>query len=140
MMMKSMYFRISLLLIFLSASLFTFAQTKNNDKELLQGKWVLESVAAHDPNKPEPLQIEDLNIEIYSEIEIKNDVATLISKQNTLKGKYKIDNSYLNFDLPATSFVVEWGIVENELHLLQRIEEPTETSGMILVSSIYKRN
>lgn len=138
--MKTILLVKTLMLVVATAtySLPAFAQQSSEQKEVLKGKWVLESVSASDVNDVNPIDVNSLKVEVFSEIEIDTNTITIVYKGKTLKGEYSIDNMNINFDFSSLPFDAEWGITGDKLYLLQKIKSPLSETE-ILISSIYKR-
>lgn len=127
-----------LLFILLCSSFSVFAQMKNDSRKLLQGKWLLESVSAYKVNDIKPVNIDSTNIEIYSQIEIKEDMAILSNKENIREVNYILDETGFRFATPSVMYITEWSVAGDKLYLLQIIPSLFDETKDVFVSLIYK--
>ncbi|MFV0537045.1 MAG: hypothetical protein ACK5M3_06675 [Dysgonomonas sp.] len=139
---KNIQSKIQLLIIFLSMSLFSIAQTKENDKKLLLGKWELENISIHEANDTTLVNIDKYNILFHREIEIQSKEFVFKYKGLILRKEYKVMGNLMNLDFSAGSFHAEWAIFKNKLYI-EWAEDVVDTSNdedktlVILLS--YKR-
>lgn len=137
-----MHLKAYLLFMLFSLSLFTFGQTRNDDKKLLQGKWVFEDASTHNLNRAMSFDLYNSYIEIYPEIEITQDTILLIDNEYEKfhKVKYEVNGNYLGFDFSSgKTFITEWAIFEDKLHMEQTIADPDGGSKDVTVLLTYKR-
>ena len=131
-----------LLIIFFSISLFSVAQTKENNKNLLQGKWVLENVCVDDTGRTLYIDSSSNYGEFYSGIEIKEN--TIYLEKDEIKNqevKYEVDGNFLGFDLSSgQSFIAEWAVLDDKLYLEFSSSDPYNTSKKIKILLIYTKN
>lgn len=137
---KNIRSKVQLLIIFLSMSLFSIAQTKENDKALLLGEWVWENAVIEDDKNSISFDLYNDYYKFYAEVEIKENVAFLKnSDEETQEIKYEADGNYLGFDLPSgESYIVEWTIFEDKLYMEFSVYHPNTLKKVNLLI-IYKR-
>lgn len=149
---KNILTKTCLLFIFCCISVYTLAQTNDsNNKELLLGKWVIEkescdaSLLCSEGNISIGLD-NVLSINIFSEIEIKQDIMSLLSNDGkTQDVKYKVNGNYINLDMPSKESIIEWVIVEDKLYIEYNIissfnsKGKMDDSAKIVILSVYKR-
>lgn len=142
--LKIMSLRANLLFVLFGLSLFIFAQTKNGDKKLLQGKWVFEEAYTEHVNLNRTLYLDLYNsyVEIYPEIEISQDKIILLDNEygKLHKVNYEVSGNYLGFDFSlGKAFIAEWTIFEDKLYMEQSVIYPEGGSKEITVLLTYKR-
>lgn len=76
-------------------------------KQIPEGKWILESVSAFEENVQTPFSVDKLGFEIPTEMVIQQDEITFDGKEST-----KVDENFLCFQVCA-----RWEIVDNTLQL-----------------------
>ncbi|MBF0647617.1 hypothetical protein IR083_02140 [Dysgonomonas sp. GY75] len=141
MILKVTYLKASLLLLFFCLSLFSFAQTKDGDKNLLQGKWVLENLSVVEIKDSGYTKINKSgDVDIFSEMEIKQDTIIIVHNGKILKGEYKFYDTNLSFETLPLPFNTGWYLFENKLHLQQDVIDPDGKSPKKIVSFILKQN
>lgn len=126
-----------------------FSQLKNEQKHIPEGKWVLENVYAakgcnHDNHKGDAhahdININDVDIELYTELEVKQNSITLKSLKNTLQGTYVYTTKEgIRFDSPAIPFSQGGNVIAGKLYLQQRVNDPLDESHPTYVSFIYEQ-
>ncbi|MDR2149096.1 MAG: hypothetical protein LBE91_21865 [Tannerella sp.] len=121
------------------------AEKKDDPETLLQGTWVLEDVSVSEVNNARSIGLDDENIEIYAELEIRQD-SILFLPQNSLKTAenfrkttFTVDDRELKFGSSMKSVYTEWGIANDRLYLLWRFKNPENELEIIFVNCIYKR-
>ena len=133
--------------LMLLSSFSVFAQLKNEQKQIPEGKWVLkqESVGAskgcdHDKSiHIHEININDIDVEIFTELEVKQNSITLKSSKNILQGKYTYSNREgIRFDSPIP-FNPGGNVIAGVLYLQQRVNDPLDESHPIHVSFIYEQ-
>ncbi len=138
---KNIRSKVLLLIIFFSISLFSIAQTKENDKASLLGEWTWEEASIADDKQPITFDLYNPYCKFYAEIEVKENVVFLKNDgEETQEIKYEVDGNYLGFDLPSgESYIAEWTIFEDKLYMEFNSPYPSDESrkGSLLV--IYKR-
>lgn len=139
---KNICSKAHLLIIFFSISLFAVAQTKENNKDLLQGKWVLENVCIEEAGRTLYIDSSSSYGEFYSGIEIKE--STICLEKDGIKNqevKYEVDGNFLGFDLSSgQSFIAEWAVLDDKLYLEFGSSHPDKTSKEIKILLIYTKN
>jgi len=138
---KNIRSKVQLLIIFFSMSLFSIAQTKENDKNLLLGEWVWEEASLTDDKQPISFDFYNDYYKFYAEIEVKeNEVFLKNSDEKTQEVKYEVDENYLGFDLPSReSYIAEWAILDDKLYMEFSISSPDNTLKKVNLLIIYKR-
>ena len=141
--MKRRFFIFFMLL----SSFSVFAQLKNEQKQIPEGKWVLkqENVGAskgcdhergihsHDVN------VNDIDVEIFTELEVKQNSITLKSSKSTLRGKYTYsDKEGIRFD-SSIPFSNGGNVIAGVLYLQQRVNDPLDEAHPVYVSFIYEQ-
>ena len=141
MVLKNIYSKTLLLIIFFSISLFSIAQTKENDKSLLLGEWVWENASIIDNKQPISFDFYNDYYKFYEEVEIKeNEVFLKNSDEKTQDAKYEVDGNYLGFDLPSgESYIAEWVILEDKLYMEFSIPSLDNVLKKVNLLVIYKR-
>lgn len=114
-------------------------QGQNEQKQIPEGKWVLENVSAFEENVQIPFSIDDISFEIPAEMDIQQDELTFVRKGGTEKVKYDVvvRGSFLCFHVCA-----ECKIVDNKLQLQwgqDIIEEATNSLNMRTIILSYVR-
>lgn len=139
--LKNIYSKSLLLIIFFSMSLFSIAQTKENDKNLLLGEWVWEEASIADGKQLISFDFYNDYYKFYAEIEVKeNEVFLKNSDEKTQEVKYEVDGNYLGFDLPSReSYIAEWTILDDKLYMEFSISSPDNTLKKVNLLIIYKR-
>ncbi|MDR1707583.1 hypothetical protein [Dysgonomonas sp.] len=139
--LKNIYSKSLLLIIFFSMSLFSIAQTKENDKNLLLGEWVWEEASIADDKQLISFDFYNDYYKFYAEIEVKeNEVFLKNSDEKTQEVKYEVDGNYLGFDLPSReSYIAEWTILDDKLYMEFSISSPDNTLKKVNLLIIYKR-
>ncbi|MBS5978501.1 MAG: hypothetical protein KIB51_02005 [Dysgonomonas mossii] len=139
--LKNIYSKSLLLIIFFSMSLFSIAQTKENDKNLLLGEWVWEEASIADGKQLISFDFYNDYYKFYAEIEVKENVVFLKnSDERTQEVKYEVDGNYLGFDLPSReSYIAEWTILDDKLYMEFSISSPDNTLKKVNLLIIYKR-
>ena len=120
----------------LLGSFSVFAQVKNEQKQILEGKWVLENVSAFEKNVQIQFSAENLDFEAPVEINVQQDELTFVYKENTTKVGYdvfSIDGKYLCF-----SVCTEWKITDNKLQL-QLLPDMDEENPIIIILNYNKK-
>ena len=96
-------------------SAMAFAQTNNNDPNLLKGKWVLDTITAFEENgQTTPYSLDNLSCCIPTEIDIQPDVVAIVRNGHTDRLEYGMivrENSI------CFAMCAEWKIEENKLLL-----------------------
>jgi|GEM_PF-5395229 len=140
--LKNIRSKAHLLIIFFSISLSSVAQTKENNKNSLQGKWVLENVCVDDAGRTLYIDSSSSYGEFYSGIEIKENIICL--KEDETKNqevKYEVDGNFLGFDLSSgQSFIAEWAVLDDKLYMEFNSSNPYNTSKEIKILLIYTKN
>ena len=141
-----MRLNIKYLMACITLALFSFSsqmisQIKTSEIALLQGKWELENFTYFYGNDTTRINFEQLGHEIFTEVVFKNDSVFTKSEKQSLSGNYKIDGSYeqINFSFKAVPFDRGWNIIDNKLHVQQKIENAQDKSKTIYISLYYKR-
>jgi len=124
--------------LMLLSSFAAFAQLKNEQKQIPEGKWVLESVSAFEENVQIPFGVENIDFEIPTEINIQQDEITFIRKEGATKVNYDVvvRGNFLCFSACA-----EWKIVDNRLQLQwgqDIMNNPTGDLKMRTITLDYK--
>ena len=133
------YIKACIILVFLSFSSQTVAQIEKSDIKLLQGVWELEETNANYVNDTSHIDVKDIDIEIYSEINFHDKSVTTTSIQGIKTGEYKINKAYLEFSFSNIPFDSYWNVFDNKLYLLQKIKKPADETDTMHISYIYKR-
>jgi hypothetical protein len=130
-----------LLIIFFSISLFSIAQTKENDKSLLLGEWIWEGASIAEGKRPVTFDLYNDYYTFYSEIEVaENTVVLKEEDEKTLEVKYEVDGNYVGIELPSgKSFIAEWVIIEDKLYLEFSVSGLDNTSKKENLLVVYKR-
>lgn len=125
-----------------------FAQQTNERKQIPEGKWVLEreSVRAFTANcnheehaNSQIINMDDVNAELYSELQVKQDSVLFISAKGSIKGKYTFDDIRgIRFDSSAIPFNAGGNVIANKLYIQQRVANPLHESNPIYVSLVYE--
>ncbi len=138
---KNIRSKVLLLIIFFSISLFSIAQTKENDKASLLGEWTWEEASIADDKQPITFDLYNPYCKFYAEIEVKENVALLKnSDEKTQEIKYEVDGNYLGFDLPSgESYIAEWTIIEDKLYMEFSVFHPNDTLKKVNLLIVYKR-
>ena len=134
--------------LMLLSSFSVFAQLKNEQKQIPEGKWVLENVYAskgcnHDNPEGDvhahEININDVDIELYTELEVKQNSVTLKSSKNTLQGTYVYTSREgIRFDTSAIPFGPGGNVFAGKLYMQQRVNNPLNESDPTYVSFIYE--
>jgi len=134
------------------------AQHRNVRKQIPEGKWVLisEGVQAmkscrhctsgahsnvgnshnHDNLT---VNIKNIDIEIYTEIEVKRDSIIFISSGKKLEGKYTYTSREgIQFDAPAIPFNSGGNVFGKRLYLQQQIRNFQDEAETIYISFVYE--
>jgi len=142
--MKRKFFIFFMLL----SSFSVFAQLTNEQKQIPEGKWVLEQenvraskgcnhakgTHAHD------VDMNNVNIELFTQLEVKQNSITLKSSKSTLRGKYTYsDREGIRFDSPTIPFSSGGNVIAGKLYLQQRINDPLDESDPTYVSFVYEQ-
>lgn len=129
------------MIIFFSISLFSIAQTKENDKSLLLGEWFWQEASIADDKQPISFDFYNDYYKFYAEIEVKNNVVFLKNNdEKTQNVKYEVDGDYLGFDLPTgKSYIAEWVILEDKLYIEFSIPSLDNVLKKVNLLVIYKR-
>ena len=151
MIIKFVFSKACLLLILLLLPTVGFSQ--NYDKvnrhiseyaniKALQGKWVLDVIKPFYGNDPSSVNINNINIEIYKEIEFKRDSVFTTSDKQSLAGKFNVDGNggQIIFNFSNLSFDSGWSVINNNLYIQQTIVNTEDSSKTIYISFVYKRN
>ena len=133
------YIKACIILVFLSFSSHTVAQIVKSDTKLLQGVWELEEANVSYVNDTSHIDVKDIDIEIYSEINFHDKSVTTTSIQGIKTGEYKINEAYLEFSFSNISFDSYWNVFDNKLYLLQKIKNLEDETDTTHISYIYKR-
>lgn len=138
---KSIRSKIQLLVIFFCMSLFSMAQTKENDKKLLLGEWVWIEASIDDDKHPITFDLYNDYYKFYEELEVKGNMVFLKnSDEKTQEVKYEVNGNYLGVDLPSgESLIAEWAIIEDKLYLEFGNTHPYDRSKKINLLVVYKR-
>ena len=123
--MKRKFFIFLMLLSSFSA----FAQLKNEQKQILEGKWVFESVSAFEENVQIPFSVENIYFEIPVEMDIQQDEVTFIRKGGEVKVKYDDVVRRKSFCFPICG---GWEIVDSKLQLNWGQDTDSPTGGTII--------
>jgi len=124
-------------------------------KTIPEGKWVLkmESVHAiigcrHDSledleedhvHVDHEVNLNDIDIEIYANMEVRQDSIILKSSKNTLKTKYVYTKkSGIRFDSADIPFNPGGNVFGNLLYVQQRIVNPANENEEIFISFVYE--
>ena len=91
-----------------------FAQSNDDPKELLQGRWVFKKVTAFNDNAKVKVNLEEIGHELFTEIVFTPEEIILTSNNgekkmnfaSVLRGKFLAFNSYY-----------EWNVIKNKLTL-----------------------
>ena len=153
-----------------SISVTGFAQKRVVQKKIPEGKWVLEREIihafiidgvketkgnvnemadrhdhdhhSHDGDKI--LNINNIDIELYTELEVKKDSIILKSSKNTMVTKYVYDNRRgIQYDAHDFPFLPGGNVFGNNLYVQQRIDNhslDTDNSIFISFSYAYKKD
>lgn len=128
----------SVLLIFFCLSLCLSAQTKIDSKKLIQGKWVLESVSAHEANNTQEIDLDSLGFVVYPEMQIGQDSIALGFQNDFEQSSYQLYDESLFFYGSRMPFFVKWALFQYKLYL--EWEQPIDNeSRSIIILSSYKR-
>lgn len=123
-----------------------FGQIADVVKTIPEGKWVLEmeNVKAQKTCIHEEvihareISMDSLNIEIFTEINVKGDILTFSSAKGTLQTKYEYTKKRgIQFDNPTFPFSGGGNVIADKLYLQQRIIDPADETDPIFVSFIY---
>lgn len=138
---KNIRSKVQLLIIFFSISLFSIAQTKENDKKLLLGEWVWEEASIADDKEPMGLDLYNDYYKFYAEAEVKENVIFLKNREEkTHEAKYETDGNYLGVDLlSGEAYIAEWAILEDKLYLEFNTLHPYDLSKKVSLLVVYKR-
>lgn len=130
--------RANLVLIFASLSFFISAQTKENNKELLQGKWIYEDAYIPDDEHPMSFDLYNTSFKFYDEIEVKEDVVSLTDSEKTQRVKYEAEGNALAVDLSSGEpLTAEWVIQDDKLYLEFSCLHPYEESKKVNLWVVY---
>ena len=132
--MKTTQLTKTLILVAMMAvcSMSAFAQPTNEHKQIPDGKWVLESIAAFEDNVQVPFSVSSIGFEVPSEIAIQQDEMILAYKETTETMNYA---AALKGNVLCFSVCAEWKIAETNTLLLQweqDIEDGTKMQTIIL--------
>jgi len=124
-----------LIILFMLLGAFSaFAQMKNEQKYIPEGKWVLENTSAFKGNVQTPINSENFGFEIPAEINVQQEGLTFVYRENKTKvGYFSIDGKYLCFSL-----CTEWKITGNKLQL-QTLPDMEEENPIIIVLNYNKK-
>ena len=136
-----------IILFMLLCSFSVFSQQKNEQKRIPEGKWVLENVTAtkgcdHNDHEEDAhdIDINDVDIELYTELEVSQNSITLISSKNKLQGTYVYTSMEgIRFNSPAIPFNPGGNVIAGKLYLQQRVDDPLDKSDPTYVSFIYEQ-
>ena len=137
--------------LMLLSSFSVFAQLKNEQKQIPEGKWVLKPENIYvskgcNHDNPEgdvhthEININDVDIELYTELEVKQNSITLKSSKNILQGTYVYTRREgIRFDTSAIPFSPGGNVFADKLYLQQRVNDPLNESHPTYVSFIYEQ-
>jgi len=121
--------------LMLLGSFSIYAQSKSEQEQLPQGKWVFESVSAFGENVQIPFSVNNIDFEIPAEIEVQQSKITFMWKAGAEKVNYNdvVRGIFLCFPVCA-----EWKITENKLELqwIQDVDTPTGVRNITLTYSL----
>jgi len=135
-----------------------FAQMREVQKKIPEGKWALEkesihafipgcmhgvsdTIEANHVHQPDiEVNINDLNIVIYTELDVKQDSIMLISAKNTLRTKYTYSNRQgIRYEAPSVPFLPGGNVFGAKLYVQQRIDKHSlRSASPVFVSYIYE--
>ena len=135
----------------------SFAQVKEVAKTIQEGKWTLKMESLHavvsdcmhsasnaaeaDPHdSSQDIDINDIDVIIYTELEVKQDSIILISSENILRTKYVYTNKKgILYDSPSVPFLSGGNVYGNNLYVQQRIDNHSfDSSQPTFISFIYE--
>lgn len=134
---RVMYLRIYLLLLLSYISLSIAAQDRDNDIQLLQGKWELEiescEASLHSKDGIMALGIDNISaIELYQTIEIMQNLIILYAyDESHQEVSYRVEEDVLSIGLPSEDLVVDWEVREDKLYLKRSMLTPFNNTGKI---------
>jgi len=139
-------------------SFVSFAQIREVQKKIPEGKWALvkESIHAcipgcvhgvddaieanHVHQLDQDVNINELDVVIYTELDVKQDSIVLLSSQNTVRTKYAYSNRQgIRFDALSVPFLPGGNVYGNRLYVQQRINNHSlRSASPVFVSYIYE--
>lgn len=139
--LKNIYSKALLLILFFSMSLFSIAQTKENDKSLLLGEWLWEEASIADDKQPMGFDPNNAYYKFYTEINAKEATAILKDSEEIIQEiKYEVNGNFLGFSLSSgESYIAEWVILGDKLYLEFSVFHPYDTSRKVKLLVVYKR-
>ena len=135
-----------------------FAQMREFQKKIPEGKWTLEkesvrafipgcmhsasdAVGANHIHQPDiNVNINDIDIVIYTELDVKQDSIMLISAKNTLRTKYTYSNRQgIRYEASSVPFLPGGNVYGAKLYVQQRIDKHSlRSASPVFVSYIYE--
>ncbi len=139
---KNIRSKVLLLIIFFSISLFSIAQTKENDKSLLLGEWIWQEASIADDKQPMGFDLDNAYYKFYAKINAKEAIAILKDSEEKIQEiKYEFNGNYLGIELPTgESYIAEWAILEDKLYMEFSVFHPYDTSRKVNLLLVYKKN
>lgn len=138
---KNIRSKVQLLIIFFSISLFSIAQTKENDKSLLLGEWLWEEASIADDKQPMGFDPDNAYYKFYTEINAKEATAILKDSEEKIQEiKYEVNGNFLGFSFSSgESFIAEWAILEDKLYMEFSVFHPYDALRKVKLLVVYKR-
>lgn len=154
--MKTMLLKTLMLVAVAAAySISAYAQPKNETKQIPEGKWVLvpERIQAFKPSchdgsseghicshEAVSISIDDIDVELYTELRVRQDSILLIAPQGNIGAKYVYTRrDGISYNSPAIPFMPRGTEHLNMLYVQQRVVDPLNESTPIYISLVYKK-
>ncbi len=139
--------------VIVTCNISVFAQLKNKSKQIPEGIWVLDeefiqasragcshgSSGEHiHTQRPTNIDIDSLDIKLYTELQVKQDSMVLISPNGSVRVKYTFDDTNgIRFDSPTAPFSPGGNVFADRLYVQQQVADPLDEADLVYVSLIY---